>query len=45
MSKNPRRILITKFEMVSNQIAVVNVYVPAGPQEKISFFDELACAI
>ena len=42
---NSRRILITKFEMVSNQIAVVNVYAPAGSQEKICFFDELACAI
>ena len=27
---NSRRILITKCEMMSNQIAVVNVYVPAG---------------
>ena len=42
---NSRRILITKFEMVSNQIAVVNMYAPAGSQEKISFFDELASAI
>ena len=29
---NSRRILITNFEMVSNQIAVVNVYAPAGSQ-------------
>ena len=35
---NSRRILITKFEMMSNQIAVVNVYVPAGSQEKIILF-------
>ena len=35
---NSRRILITKFEMVSNQIAVVNVYAPAGSQEKNIFF-------
>ena len=42
---NSRRILITKFEMMSNQIAVVNVYVPAGSQGKNSFFDKLACAI
>ena len=42
---NSRRILITKFEMMSNQIAVVNVYVPAGSQGKKSFFDKLACAI
>ena len=31
--------------MVGNQIAVVNVYAPAGSQEKICFFGELACAI
>ena len=42
---NSRRILITKFEMVSNQTAVVNVYAPAGSHEKKSFIDELACAI
>ena len=42
---NSRRILITKFEMVSNQIAAVNVYAPAGPQEKNNVFDELACAV
>ena len=43
---NSRRILITKFEMVSNQIAAVNVYAPAGSQEKKkSVFDELACAV
>ena len=42
---NSRRILITKFEMVSNQNAVVNVYAPAGSKGKKSFFDELACAI
>ena len=35
---NSRRILITKFEMVSNQIAVVNVYAPAGSQGKKSLF-------
>ena len=35
---NSRIILITKFEMMSNQIAVVNVYVPAGSQEKNSPF-------
>ena len=35
---NSRRILITKFEMVSNQIAVVNVYAPVGSQEKSLFF-------
>ena len=40
---NSRRILITKFEIVSNQIAVVNA--PARSQEKMSFFDELADAI
>ena len=38
---NSRRILITNFEMVSNQIAVVNVYAPAGSQEKISFLTNL----
>ena len=30
-----RRILIIKFEIVSNQIAVANVFAPAGSQEKI----------
>ena len=35
---NSRRILITKFEMVSNQNAVVNVYAPAGSQEKEIIF-------
>ena len=35
---NSRRILITKFEMVSNQIAVVNVYAPAGSQDFFFFF-------
>ena len=35
---NSRRILVTKFEMVSNQIAVVNVYVPAGSQEFFFLF-------
>jgi len=35
---NSRRILITKFEMVSNQIAAVNVYAPAGSQEKKNLF-------
>ena len=34
---NSRRILIAKIEIVSNQIAVVNVYAPARSQEKISF--------
>ena len=29
---NSRRILITKYEMVRNQIAVVNMYAPAGSQ-------------
>ena len=38
---NSRRILITKFEMVSNQIAVVNVYAPAGSQEKYLFLTNL----
>ena len=32
---NSRRILINKFEIVSNQIAVANVFAPAGSQEKI----------
>ena len=31
---NSRRIIMTKFEMVSNQNAVVNVYAPARSQEK-----------
>ena len=35
---NSRRILITKFKMVSNQIAVVNVYAPAGSQDFLIFF-------
>ena len=35
---NSRRILITNFEMVSNQIAVVNVYAPAGSQEKHYYY-------
>ena len=34
---NSRRILVTKFEIVSNQIAVVNVYVPAGSQDLFIF--------
>ena len=42
---NSRRIIITKFELVSNQNAVVNVYAPARSQEKEFFFDELSCAI
>ena len=42
---NCRRILMTKFEMMSNQVAVVNVCAPAGSQEKNSFFHELADAI
>ena len=35
---NSRRILMTKFEMVSNQNAVVNVYAPARSQERNLFF-------
>ena len=35
---NSRRILITKFEIVSNQIAVVNAHAPARSQEKNVFF-------
>ena len=35
---NSRRILITKFEMMSKQIALVNVYVPAGSQGKKNHF-------
>ena len=46
---NSRRILIAKFEIVSNQIAVVNVHDPARSQEKMSlfffFFYELAGAM
>ena len=43
---NCRRILMTQFEMMSNQIAVVNVYAPARSQGKMSlFFDELADAM
>ena len=33
LRKNCRRILIAKFEIVSQQIAVVNVNTPAGSQE------------
>ena len=42
---NSSRILITKFEIVRDQIAVVNMYAPARSQEKKSFLDELADAI
>ena len=38
---NSRRILITKFEMVSNQNAVVNVYAPVGSKEKNLFLTNL----
>ena len=40
-----RRIRITEFEMVSKQIAVGNVYVPAGSRQKYLLKNELACAI
>ena len=40
---NCRRILMTQFEMMSNQIAVVNVCAPTGSQEKSLY--ELADAI
>ena len=36
-----RKIQITDFEIVINQIAVVNMYAPAGSQEKMSFFMNL----